>query len=276
MKKLACLAVIGILFNITGISIAWSLNLTGKILDVESGNAIFNANVDLWEYNNPMMKQSFTSSADGSYSFYNLISGGHYHLIGSYTGYIDTSSSTLNPYDTVDDFILDLVPTSLLSELLTNADTTAGYVLGYVNELNVEDTGVEGVAITVTDFDGQPITGAIVFYLDENRVPWDKNYTSTSGLFIIYIPANELDTHTNLTVGYPTTFKDINIIGQRNGWVIASGPWTRVFRFSSTERNIITIYDTTGEDLSSSEDSGSNDDGGDSGGGGGCFIVTAL
>jgi hypothetical protein len=105
----------------------------------------------------------------------------------------------------------------------------------------------------------------------------DQNYTSTSGLFIIYLPANELDTYTNLPVGYPTTFRDINIVGQRDGWMIASGAWTRVFQFSGTERNIITMYDTTGEDLSS--DNNPNDDGGEDsggGGGGGCFISTAL
>ena len=255
MKKLACLAVIGILFNITGASIAWSLNLTGKILDAESGNAIPIAMVDLWHYDTTMTKQSFTSNVDGSYLFNGLISGGHYHLIGSRTGYIDTSSITLNPYDNIDDFTLELVPTTLLSDLLPNIDTTAGYVLGYINVLNVEDTGVEGVTITVTDIDGQPITSAIVVYLDENHAPWDKSYTSTSGLFIIYIPANELDTYTNLPVGYPTTFKDINVKGQRDGWVIASGAWTRVFQFSGTERNIITMYDTTGEDLSSDNNS---------------------
>ena len=276
MKKLACLAVIGILFNITGASIAWSLNLTGKILDGESGNAIPNATVDLWDYT-IQPKQSFTSIVDGSYLFSGLISGGHYHLIGSCDGYIDTSSSTLNPYDNIDDLTLDLVPAAILSDLLPDIDTTAGYVLGYINVLNVVDTGVEGVTITVTDWDDQPITDALIVYLDENHVPWGNNYTSTSGLFIIYIPANELDTYTNLPVGYPTTFKDINVKGQRDGWVIASGTWTRVFRFSGTARNIITMYDTTGEDLSS--DNNSNDDGGEDsggGGGGGCFIATAL
>ncbi len=273
MKKLACLAVIGILFCITCASIAWSLTLTGKILDVESGNAIPNATVDLWDYS-LQPKQSFTSTADGSYLFSGLIYGGHYHLIGSCTGYIDTSSSTLNPYDNINDLILDLVQTARLSDLLPSIDTAAGYVFGHINAVNAMDTGVEGVTITVTDTEGQSITDAMVVYLDENHIPSGKNYTSSSGFFVIYIPADELGTHTNLPVGYPTTFKDINIAGQRDGWVIASGPWTRVFRFSSTERNIVTMYDTTGEALSSGDSSSSDESG--SGGGGGCFISTAL
>lgn len=275
MKKITYLAVLLFLSTITGATVAWSLDLSGKILDIVTENAIPDTTVDLWNYDD-RTKQSFTSDALGAFMFGGLISGGHYHLIATHDGYIDASSDTLNPYANMSDFVLDLIPPVSWSELLPGFDPTAGYVLGYVKLLNAIDTGVENVTISVTDMTDNPITGASILYLDETNAVWDKAYTSKSGQFIIVIPESEMTTEINPPVGYPTPWKDMKIKGQRADWIIATGPWTRVFQYSATVRNIVTLYETTGEGLSTPAPEEANDDGGGGGGGGGCFIATAI
>jgi hypothetical protein len=277
MQKITLSGIIMFFAAMLGVSGAWALDLSGKVLTIFVETPIPDATVELWNYADGS-KQNTTTLDDGSFLFGGLASNGqgHYQLIGKKVGYIDVSSDTLNPTNNITDFILDFIPSAELDTLLPGIDQNAGYVLGYIGLTNAIDTGVEGVSISVTDFDNQPILQSSIIYLDEDYQPWDKTYTSTLGVFIIVIDPTAFGApDPNAPDDYPNTWKDINIKGQKNGWIVGSGPWTRVFPFNATDSKIVTMYQTIGFELdnaSGEEDGG--DDGG--GGGGGCFITTAA
>ena len=268
MQKIALSGIIVFIAAMLGVSGAWALDLSGKVLSILEEKPIQGATVELWYYEGGSKLNTVTTPADGSFFFNGLASNGqgHYQLIGKKDGYINVSSDTLNPYDNITDFILNLIPSDQLDTFLPGIDEDAGYVLGYIGLTKAIDTGVEGVSISVT--------GTIpsnIIYLDEDYLPWDNAYTSKLGVFIIVV--NTFDSY-EVPAGYPGSWKDIIIKGQKDGWFVASGPSTRVFPFNATEGKIVTMYQTRGEELNNS--SGEEDGGDDGGGGRGCFIATAA
>ncbi len=271
MQKITLSGIIVFIAAMLGVSGAWALDLSGKVLSILEEKPIQGATVELWYYESGSKLNTVTTPADGSFFFNGLASNGqgHYQLIGKKDGFIGVSSDTLNPYDNITDFILNLIPSDQLDTFLPGIDEDAGYVLGYIGLTKAIDTGVEGVSISVT--------GTIpsnIIYLDEDYLPWDNAYTSKLGVFIIVV--NTFDTPDPAMVpdGYPLSWKDIIIKGQKDGWFVASGPSTRVFPFNATEGKIVTMYQTRGEELNNS--SGEEDGGDDGGGGRGCFIATAA
>ena len=94
MQKIALSGIIVFIAAMLGVSGAWALDLSGKVLSILVETPIQGATVELWHYEDFSEPNTVTTPADGSFFFNGLASNGHYQLLGKKDGYINMSSDT--------------------------------------------------------------------------------------------------------------------------------------------------------------------------------------